>query len=87
MSAPTEWTCTYCTFGPMNCSEQTCLICSKPRLPNQCVAQGVLPPLHPAPTGQNVSRGIAVGRTARLGGRRNKRKNKSRKNKKSLRRR
>jgi hypothetical protein len=87
MSAPTEWTCTYCTFGPMNCSEQTCLICNKPRLPNQCVAQGVLPPLHPAPTGQNVSRGIAVGRTARLGGRRNKRKNKSRKNKKSLRRR
>lgn len=87
MSTPTEWTCTFCTFGPMNCSEERCMICDKPKLPTQCVAQGVLPPLHPAPTGQNVSRGIAVGRTPKHGGRRNKRKTKSRKSKKSLRRR
>jgi hypothetical protein len=87
MDTPSEWRCTACGFGPMECSEKECFLCQSPKLATQCATQGALPPVHPPAPKVNVSRGIAVGRTPRRGGRRKNRKNKTRKNKKSLRRR
>jgi len=84
-----EWTCGNCHYGPMSCAnDKVCLLCQDPQQPGDCnisrPTKSGLPP-HPAPTGVNVSRGIAVGRMpfTRRGGRRHKRKNKSRKYKRA----
>jgi hypothetical protein len=82
-----EWICQHCGYGPMSClNDKICLLCQDPQLPGDCdISKPSLSglPRHPPSTRINVSRGIAVGRKPHTGrgGRRHKRTNKSRKNK------
>ena len=78
----TQWDCPHCGFDSIECSRENCPICWARKLPTQCTRKASILPVHPPPIKRNVSKGIAVGTTPRRGGRRNKRKNKTRKNKK-----